>query len=79
VHLRHRRSLDLELFSREPDVDLSAFEARCVALLGSAEVVSASDAAFTLRQGDLAIDAVRYPYKPLDEPSSGPRVFQSPV
>ena len=75
VHLRHRRSLDLDLFSHEPGVDLGDFQAKLVTLLGSAEVVAATDVSFTLRQGDLAIDVVRYPYRPLDAPSPGPEGF----
>src|SRR5882724_7894689 len=75
VHLGHRRSIDLDLFSREPDVDLSDMGSRLVALFTASEVVSATDAAFTVRQGDLAIDVVRYPYPPLDEPTPGPEGF----
>ena len=46
-----------------------------MALFASAEVVAATDAALTIRYGDLAIDIVRYPYSPLEEPTPGPEGF----
>jgi nucleotidyltransferase AbiEii toxin of type IV toxin-antitoxin system len=75
VHLGHRRSVHLDLFSDQQDVDLGDVGAKLALLLGSAEVVAATDAALSLRQGDLAIDLVRYPYRPLDEPTPGPQGF----
>jgi hypothetical protein len=75
AHLNHRRSLDLDLFSSDPKVDLSRVGRLIAADLDSTEVVSLTDAALTLRVDDLAIDVVCYPYPPLEAPQAGPGGF----
>lgn len=75
AHLNHRRSVDLDLFSRDESVDLARLGRRLIPLLGSAEVVSLTDVTLTLRCGDLAIDLVAYPYPLLEEPGPGPGGF----
>lgn len=75
AHLGHRRSVDLDLFSRDPKANLDRLGYTLVGTLGSAQVVAQTDTALTVRQSDLAIDIVRYPYPPLDEPAPGPEGF----
>jgi hypothetical protein len=73
-HLGHRVSRDIDLFSREPDLDLTAVHAAMTALPG-VEVVSMTDAALHVRLEGLPVDVVRYPYRPLQEPRSDPGQF----
>lgn len=75
AHLRHRRSIDLDLFSRRPDADLSRLGAELAELLEDTQVVSATDVTLTIRAGKLAIDIVRYPYAVLEQPVPGPSGF----
>lgn len=70
-HLAHRRSNDLDLFSRDATLDLDTVRRRATESLG-AEVVSLSDATLNLRVGGASIDVVRYPYPPLVRTTRGP-------
>ena len=67
------RSLDLDLFSTTPDVDLKPVRERLVAL--GAEVVQATPSVLRVRLDGETIDVVRYPYAPLEPPSAGPAGF----
>lgn len=69
LHLQHRRSVDLDLFSRETEVNLGELARGLVAHLDGATVVSITDATLTLKLGDLGIDLVKYPYPLLEEPT----------
>lgn len=69
LHLGHRRSLDLDLFSTSPDVDLELIRARLVVL--GAEVVQSTPAVLRVRLDGEPIDIVRYPYAPLEPPIAG--------
>ena len=75
AHLGHRVSVDLDLFSRDAQVDLDPIGQALLAQFDSGEVVAQTDATLVIRAGDLAIDVVRYPYPPLDEPAPGPQGF----
>lgn len=71
IHLRHRRSLDLDLFSRTPGIDLDAVRADVVATL-EAETVAQTDVTLAIRVGDVPVDVVRYPYPRLGRLVAGP-------
>lgn len=68
LHLGHRRSLDLDFFSRAPTLDLD--QVRAAILHGSrdVEVIARSDAALHLRLDGADLDVVRYPYATLVRP-----------
>jgi hypothetical protein len=68
VHLGHRRSVDLDFFSRTPDVDLDAVKAVVASGFDRVEVVSQTDASLHLRCDGLPVDFVRYPYPPIEPP-----------
>ncbi len=70
LHLGHRRSLDLDLFSERADLDLDSVRRRLPQ--AEVEVVSATDVAVHLRWSGAAVDVVRYPYAPLEAPIAGP-------
>lgn len=74
VHLRHRRSDDLDLFSVRADVDLNLV-AEDIATLPDVTVVSATETAIKFRLGNVPVDIVRYPYPPLRKASRGPEGF----
>jgi Nucleotidyl transferase AbiEii toxin, Type IV TA system len=71
IHLGHRRSLDLDLFSASADVDLQALVEAASAVLPDLAILTTTDAAVRLRVGDVPVDLVRYPYAPLDAPETG--------
>lgn len=75
LHLRHRLSRDIDLFSREPDLDLTAVQAAMTAL-SHVEVVSMTDAALHVLLDGLPVDVVRYPYRPLQEPRNDAEAFR---
>ena len=68
VHLGHRRSVDLDFFSRTPDADLDAVKAAVAGGFERVEVVSQTDASLHLRCDGLPVDFVRYPYPPIEPP-----------
>jgi len=73
-HFRHRRSIDLDIFSVSKKVSLE--EAReALERAAGARTVAESDVAISLRADDAAIDLVRYGYAPLEAPLSGPSGF----
>lgn len=71
LHLHHRRSLDLDLFSLSPDVDLSAMTEHLRSALPDLKVLSLTDAALRIVGGGVPIDFVLYPYALLDPPEVG--------
>ena len=74
IHLEHRRSHDLDLFSRTPDLDLERVRSTLVELPNS-EVTSMTDATLALRVDGVPVDVVRYPYPLLNSTSPGPGTF----
>ena len=72
VHLRHRRSRDLDLFTRLPGEDLDRFRAAAVKTAGIS-LIAGTDVAVKLLVADVEVDAVRYPYPPLGALVAGPR------
>jgi hypothetical protein len=75
VHLRHRRSLDLDLFSVSADIDLATLTEAARVAVPDLQVISMTEAALRVRVGDVAVDIVRYPYRLLDAPTPGPEAF----
>lgn len=75
VHLRHRRSLDLDLFSMSADIDLTMLAQAIRVVVPDLQVISMTDAALRVRVGDVPVDIVRYPYGLLDAPAPGPEAF----
>jgi hypothetical protein len=75
VHLHHRQSLDLDLFSVSGDVDLAALAEAVRVAVPDLQVISMTDAALRVRVGEVPVDIVRYPYAPLDAPVPGPEEF----
>ena len=68
VHIGHRRSADLDLFSESDDVDLEAVRRDLARLDDTLVVIEVSDVALRLRIAGVPVDVVRYPYAPLDRP-----------
>lgn len=75
LHLHHRRSFDLDLFSRHPDADLDIAERAISGCFGSHEVVSRTDATVRMVCDGESIDLVRYPYPLLDPPAQSATGF----
>jgi hypothetical protein len=75
AHLHHRRSLDLDLFSKLPTQELERPQRAIVAELIGASVVATSDVAVTIRAAAGPIDLVRYPHPLLKRPTAGPGGF----
>jgi hypothetical protein len=69
MHLGHRRSFDLDFFSRTPDADLDAVKAAVASEFDHVEVVSQTDASLHLLCDGLPVDFVRYPYPPIEPPN----------
>lgn len=59
IHLRHRQSLDLDLFSLEPRADLAAFRRALELRLPELEVRSISDVALKAAIAGTVIDGER--------------------
>ena len=76
VHLRHRRSRDLDLFSRTPDADLEAVHRALAELFDAIEVAARSQVMMAIRADGVVVDFVRYPYPPLEAPVAGPEGFR---
>lgn len=68
MHLGHRTSLDLDLFSLSPDTDLEPAKAAVRGAFEKAETVQQTDAAVHLLCDGTPIDLVRYPYPLLRPP-----------
>lgn len=75
IHLRHRKSVDLDLFSLSADVDLSAVAEAIRIAVPDLHVLGITDAALRIRVGEVPVDMVRYPYAPLEAPTPGPQEF----
>lgn len=71
-HVGHRTSLDLDLFTVEPNADLSELRRALLRALPDAEVTAETDAALRLRTSGGPVDVVRYPYPLLDPLLPGP-------
>jgi hypothetical protein len=77
LHLGHRRSLDLDLFSERGSAeDLEALRAAAVATLGDVRVLQETETSLRLLIGGVPVDAVRYPYPLLEAPVVGPYGFR---
>jgi hypothetical protein len=70
THVGHRRSIDLDLFSRHAKLDLVALQRRLGDL--DAEVISLTDATLTVTLGGVPVDFVDYPYDLLVRLGAGP-------
>jgi hypothetical protein len=68
VHLDHRRSLDLDLFSLQAEADLLGLARAAAHVLSDLRVLSVTDASLRMEAGGLPIDVVRYPYALLERP-----------
>lgn len=75
-HLGHRTSVDVDLFSDDPRVDLEAVHSAIVRIVPDVEVVARSDAALKLRLAGTEVDLVRYPYATLTAPGVGPAGYR---
>lgn len=69
VHLGHRRSRDLNLFSFS---ELSFEPYRALTASPDVAILAETDAALSLRVGDVPVDIVRYPYPLVDPLIVGP-------
>lgn len=69
LHLGHRRSLDLDLFSREGAFDLEEARRELVDADARVEVVAQSDATLHVRLEGADVDIVRYRYPLLVRPT----------
>jgi hypothetical protein len=74
VHLGHRVSRDIDLFTRKAETDLETARKRFVEISG-AEVDSLTDAALRGRVGSVPVDVVNYPSPPLNPTVQGPGGF----
>lgn len=74
AHLGHRESRDVDLFSREPGLDLERLRALVVELPDT-EVTSMTDATLRLQLGGVPVDVVSYPYRLLQPTTAGPGGF----
>lgn len=74
LHLGHRTSADLDLFSMAAHVSLEDLRLSLVTQLPEFEVVSVSDATILGRMLGISVDIVRYPYPPLEPPETQGRV-----
>jgi hypothetical protein len=71
-HIGHRQSLDIDLFSLEPDIDLARFRDEAIGSLEDAKTLGLTDATLRLEVSGSPIDVVKYLYAPLDPPQPGP-------
>jgi hypothetical protein len=71
-HLGHRRSVDLDLFSDDPAVDLEAVRTALAASIPSLRVLAVTDALLKVRVEGVPVDLVRYQYPPLHPLVRGP-------
>jgi hypothetical protein len=73
-HLGHRRSLDLDLFSRTARVSLSGIRDRTRGVRGMS-VLDTTDVVLKLDVDAVPVDLVKYPYPLLEDPIEGPNGF----
>lgn len=69
LHLDHRRSLDLDFFSRADTLDLERARREITDAGARVEVIAQSDATLHLRLEGADVDIVRYRYPLLDPPT----------
>ncbi|MBI2570193.1 MAG: nucleotidyl transferase AbiEii/AbiGii toxin family protein [Candidatus Schekmanbacteria bacterium] len=69
LHLGHRLSLDLDLFSLTRDVNLEEVAAAAAVSMPDFRVLALSDVCLRAVVGGIAVDIVRYPYPPLAPPA----------
>jgi hypothetical protein len=72
VHLGHRRSADLDLFSVAPGLDLERVRRGLIDAIPTTKIVDVGEATLHARCGRTPIDIVAYPYRPLIRPRPGP-------
>jgi hypothetical protein len=70
LHLGHRCSRDLDLFSKAGDADLDALKAAVRAVFDDARTLRQTDASLHLLCDGVPIDFVRYPYGLLENAST---------
>jgi hypothetical protein len=70
IHLGHRQSVDLAVFSCSPDFDVERLRDRLRRVHASA--IGVTDVTLSVRVGSVPVDFVRYPYKALARFSRGP-------
>src|SRR5688572_15160110 len=75
THLGHRRSLDLDLFSVSPDVDLAGVADAVRSVAPKLRALSLTDASLRMVIDGVPVDIVRYPYALLEPPEPGPAAF----
>ncbi len=75
AHLGHRRSLDLDLFSRKPGTDLESPRRAIINEFDNAAVVDASDVTVRMQVDGMPLDLVRYPYPLVGRTTLGPGEF----
>jgi hypothetical protein len=69
LRLGHRRSLDLDFFSRSPDLDPGSMVGTLKGTFGQVRVIGQTDAALRVQCDGARLDFVRYPYAPLEQPT----------
>src|SRR5262245_52485041 len=74
-HLHHRRSDDLDLFGPE-NASFSPFQSLARSHPRSVEVVTVGEATLRMEIGGIPIAVARYPYPPLEKPTTGPEGFR---
>lgn len=70
-HLRHRQSIDLDLFSLGPDTSPGDLATR----VPGARVLAMTDVMAHITLDGVPVDIVRYPYPLLESPTAGPNDF----
>ncbi len=74
LHLGHRQSIDLDLFTRKPTLDVDSILDRLRPI--GAATIGFTDATLTVRVGRVPIDFVRYPYDAIGRFTKGPAGVQ---
>ena len=69
LRLGHRRSLDLDFFSRSKAADLSRVRDAVTSAFGQVRILGETDAALRVECDGARLDFVVYPYAPLEEPT----------
>jgi hypothetical protein len=71
-HIGHRQSLDIDLFSLQPDIDLVRFRDEAMMSLPDAKTLGLTDVTLRLEVSGAPVDIVKYIYPPLEPPELGP-------
>ncbi len=72
VHLRHRRSLDLDFFSLDAQCDLDSVRDAVLARVSRVRVAAMTEVTLRLDVGGTPVDVVSYPYPLLESTVLGP-------